>query len=235
MELNELLAELESLGSPSIKKVLVNQGAPEPIWGVKIGDMKPLLKKIKNDQELALKLYDTGISDAMYLAGLAADGSKMSKETLQKWVEKASWEMISEYTVPWVAAESPFAFELALQWIESEQESIASTGWCLLAGLAALKQDNEIDLSLYSSLLKRVENKISSSQNRVKYCMNSFVIATGAGISDLTAEAMQVAQNIGTITVNVGNTACKVPFAPDYLKKIMDMGKIGAKKKTLKC
>jgi len=235
MELNELLAELELLGSPSIKKVLVNQGAPEPIWGVRVGDMKPLLKKIKKDQELALKLYDTGISDAMYLAGLAADGSKMSKETLQKWVEKASWQMISEYTVPWVAAESPYALELALEWIESKKESIASAGWCLLAGLATLKQDDELDINLYTSLLKRVENSIAQAQNRVIYCMNGFVIATGAGISSLTMEAMRVANSIGTLSVNVGNTACKVPYAPDYLKKIMDMGKVGVKKKTLKC
>ncbi len=235
MELNEILTELEALGSPSIKKVLMNQGAPDPIWGVKIGDMKPLLKKIKNDQVLALKLYETGISDAMYLAGLAADGAKMDKETLQHWVELASWEMISEYTVPWVAAENPNALELALEWIESDKESIASSGWCLLSGLATLKKDEDMDIALYSSLLKRVEDNISQAKNRVKYCMNSFVIATGAGISSLTEEAMQIARKNGKIEVMTGKTACKVPFAPDYLQKIIDMGRIGFKKKTLKC
>src|SRR5688572_30067545 len=104
----ELLAELKSLSSESIKKIFVNHGAPEPIFGVKIGDMKTILKKVKKDQALAMQLYDSGNSDAMYLAGLIADGSKMTKKELQGWVEKATWYMLSEYTVAWVASESKY-------------------------------------------------------------------------------------------------------------------------------
>ena len=44
----------------------------------------------------------------MYLAGLIADEKLISKEDLNYWVENASWHMIAEYTVPWIAAESKF-------------------------------------------------------------------------------------------------------------------------------
>jgi len=65
----------------------MNHGAQEPCLGVKIEDMKKIQKRVKVDYQLALDLYDTGIADAMYLAGLIADDARMSKKDLQRWVE----------------------------------------------------------------------------------------------------------------------------------------------------
>lgn len=45
----------------SIKKGLRNHGVREPFFGVKIGDMKKIQKRIKKDYQLALDLYDTGL------------------------------------------------------------------------------------------------------------------------------------------------------------------------------
>ena len=42
MQLNDVLAELKSLGSECIKKVVLNHGAKEPFWGVKIGVKKTM-------------------------------------------------------------------------------------------------------------------------------------------------------------------------------------------------
>lgn len=69
----EMIEELRRLGKESVKKVLRNHGAREPLFGVKIGDLKKIQNRIKQDYQLALDLYDTGIYDAMYLAGLIAD------------------------------------------------------------------------------------------------------------------------------------------------------------------
>src|SRR3981081_3131644 len=124
-----VIEELQSLGSESIKKVLIKHGAREPFYGVKVEHLKKIHKRIKKDYKLALELYETGISDAMYLAGLIADDARMTKKDLQRWVEQAYWYMLSEYTVPWVAAESPHGWTLGLEWIESKTEGIAAAGW----------------------------------------------------------------------------------------------------------
>ena len=68
----------------------MKHGIQEPLFGVKIGDMKKIQKRIKKDYQLVLDLYDTGIYDAMYLAGLIADDVKMTKKDLQHWVKKAN-------------------------------------------------------------------------------------------------------------------------------------------------
>src|SRR5262249_12227965 len=89
MTAHEVVKELKAKGSPSIKKVLMAHGAKEPFFGVKVEELKKIQKRVKKDHALALALYDTGVSDAMYLAGLIADDAKMTKKDLQRWVEKA--------------------------------------------------------------------------------------------------------------------------------------------------
>jgi 3-methyladenine DNA glycosylase AlkD len=231
----EVMKELQSLGSESVKNIFLKHGAKEPFFGVKVEYLKNIQKKIKNDQQLALELYETGNSDAMYLAGLVVDGAKMTKKQLQSWADKAPWYMISEYTVPWVTAENPSAHELALEWIESKKDPISSAGWATLGGLLALKPDSEIDIKEVKSLLDRVEKTIHKASNRTRYTMNGFVIAVGAYVTALTEQAIATGKKIGAVNVDLGETACKVPFPPDYIQKIKDRGSLGKKKKTLKC
>ncbi len=229
------MQELAALGSESIKKIFKNHGAPEPFFGVKVGDMKTLVKRIKKDHALSLALYNTGNSDAQYLAGLIADEQKITKADLQHWAKNASWHMQSEYTVAWVAAESAFGWELALEWIESPEERIATAGWATLGSLVSIKPDAELDLPVLDALLDRVAHNIAGAQNRVRYTMNGFVIAVGGAVAPLSARAMEVAQKIGKVSVDVGGTACKVPFAPEYLGKIVEMGRVGHKRKMARC
>jgi 3-methyladenine DNA glycosylase AlkD len=235
MTAKDVLAELKKLGSEQTKKTLMRHGAREPLFGVKVGDLKVIQKKIKKDHALALELYDTDNSDAMYLAGLVAEPTKMTKADLRKWAKGAYWHMISCYTVPWVASESPFARELALEWIDTDSELIASAGWSTYGCLVALKPDAELDLAEIEKLLGRVKAEIGSAPNRVRYCMNHFVIAVGGYVAPLTAKAKATAKAVGPVEVDMGDTSCRVPDAVEYIAKIEKMGRVGTKRKTAMC
>ena len=235
MTAKEILEHLKPLGEDSYKKVLRNHGVKEPFFGVKIEDLKKIQKRIKKDYQLALDLYDTGVYDAMYLAGLIADDAKMTKKDLRQWVKMANCAMLSEYTVPWVAAESMHGRELAREWIESEKESVAASGLATLSGLVAIKSDAELDLAELEQLLQRAQKTIHQQPNRVRHVMNSFVIAVGSYVQALTDRALQAGAKIGPVTVDVGGTACKVPYAPEYIRKVQKRGTIGKKRKTTKC
>src|SRR5205823_1957665 len=124
MTAEEIVEQLKPLGTDAYKKVMRNHGVPEPLFGVKIEDLKKIQKRVKKDYQLALDLYDTGIYDAMYLAGLVADDARMTKKDLQRWVENATSEALCGYTVPWVAAEGRFGWELAQKWIDAKKPSI---------------------------------------------------------------------------------------------------------------
>jgi len=235
MDLSSIMSELESYGDERTKKTLMNHGAKEPFFGVKVADLKKILKKTKKNHELSLQLYATGNSDAMYLAGLMADENKISREELQTWVDQAYWYYLSEFAVPWVAAETPFGFELGLEWIRSNEERIAAAGWATLSSHAAVRPDEELNIPMYSQLLDEIAEVIHLSPNRVRHVMNAFVIAIGSYIEPLHNKAIETGAKIGTVSVDMGGTACKVPLATTYIDKVVKRGSVGKKRKTARC
>ncbi len=235
MTAKEVLAELEGYGDPQTKKTLAKHGAKEPFFGVKVADLKKILKKTKKNHELSLELYATGNSDAMYLAGLMADETKITEAQLQNWIENAYWHYLSEYAVPWVAAETPYGFELALTWIESDEEGIAAGGWNALASYASLNPDETLDLKKYEELLERAAREVHTAPNRVRYVMNGFIIAIGSYVTPLLDKCLELAGGIGKVDVHMGGTACKVPLAKPYLEKNIEKGRVGKKRKSARC
>jgi 3-methyladenine DNA glycosylase AlkD len=230
-----IVEELRKLGSESTKRTLLRHGAREPIFGTNISHMKPIQKRIKKNYQLAKDLYATGVSDAMYLAGLIADETQMTKADLQTWLDGAYWYMISEFTVPWVAAEGPHGWELAKKWIESKDEKTAACGWTTLSNLIAVKPDEELDFAALQKLLERVRKNIHQAPNRVRSAMNGFVISCGGYSQPLTDAAQKAAKEIGVVEVDMGDTSCKVPFAPEYIERMHARGMLGKKKKTCRC
>ena len=235
MTLKEVMKELEALGSEQTKKTWLRHGAKEPLSGVKVGDLKILHKKIKGDQALALQLYATGHADAQYLAGMVADGRKMTPEQIQNWAETASWSMVGEYTVPWVASEHPEGLALALRWIDSGDESLASTGWNTLGALAATVPDDKLPIKQFTALLDRVAKKLKSSPDRVRYTMNGFVISCGTYAAPLADKAVATARAVGKVEVDMGKTDCRVPDAESYIIKARRGAPVAPKRKTIRC
>ena len=235
MTLQTIMAELKAKGSDSIKKILLKHGVKEPFFGVKVEDLKLIQKKVKKDYQLSKDLYATGNADAMYLAGLIADETKMTKKDLSLWVSQAVSNNISEYTVPWIAAESNFGYEMAMEWIDAKKDFIAAAGWSTLSSLVAIKPDNELNIPSLKALLKRVETNIHKADNRVKSKMNAFLIAVGSYVTPLTDLAISTAKKIGEVEVNTDGTACKVPSAVEYIAKMKTRGALGKKKKMARC
>ena len=234
MTAKQIMTELESMGSENIKKIFLNHGTREPLFGVKIEYLKTIQKKVKTDYLLAKELFATGNADAMYLAGLIADDEKMTVTDLQSWVKKALSPSISEYTVPWVAAEGKHGYKMALEWIGAKEEHIAAAGWATLSGHVALKADTELDLVHIKSLLQQVAKNISKADIRVRYTMNGFIIAVGTYIQSLHNDAIATAKKIGIVTFEKNGVAGKLPDAVAYILKAKGKG-LGKKKKTVKC
>ncbi len=235
MKLKEVMKELKSMGNAQTCKTLKRHGAPDDLYGVKVGDLKKIVKKIKMDQDLAEELFATGNGDAMYLAGLIADASSVKKSVLKKWVKSTDWIYITEYTVAGVAADSKHGWDLGLEWIEAKKESVACSGWATLGGVIATREDEELDHKKIKALLKRIEKEIHSERNRVRYVMNGFVIAVGTYIPSMSKEARKLGVKIGKIEIDMGDTSCKVPYSPEYIDKVVKMGRLGKKRKTAKC
>lgn len=235
MTAQQIVLEIEPLGTEGYRRVLRNHGVTGPLFGVKIEELKKYEKAIKKNYQLALDLYDTGIYDAIYLAGLIADESKMTKDDLRGWLDKATSDVVAEFAVAWVAAEGPHGWDLAREWIDSSDEKAQVVGWGTLSSLVAVRPDSELDIPALQGLLERVSATIHDKPDRVRYKMNGFVISLGSYVGELTDEALRAGEEIGKVKVFMGNTDCKVPFAPDYIRKVADKGRIGKKRKSARC
>lgn len=234
MTAQTILEELRSLGREGYKRILLNHGVPEPCFGVKIEDLKRIQKRLQTNHRLALELYDTGVYDAMYLAGLIADDAQMTRTDLRRWARQACGPLAGA-TVPWVAAGSPHGHTLALEWIESNRELVATAGWATLSGLVAIEEDAKLDLAELKRLLERVQRTIHQAPDTVRQAMNGFVIAVGCHVAPLTPVALRVAEAIGPVTLATGKTACRVPSTSEAIRKAEQRGLVGRKRRTAKC
>jgi len=236
MTANQILQELKPLGRESYKRTLVkNHGVREPFFGVAIGELKKIQKRIKKDYQLALDLYETGNYDAMYLAGLIADDARMTRKDLQRWVEKAYGGSLPGATIPWVATGSPYGHEVALEWIEARDALVASAGWATLSSIVSVRPDTELDVAELKRLLQRIRKEIHEVPDVVRYQMNHFVIAVGCYVSALTEFALKIGEEIGPVSANLGNNDCQVFSAPESIRKVQARGTIGKKRKSAKC
>ena len=217
MELNDVMAVLESAGTEQNRKVYQRHGASPPLFGVSFTEQKKLTKKLKKNQKLAEALWETGNADARYLASQVADPELISKTLLRKWAKTIDHYVLVELLAKNVTGKSPLGWELVLDWTKARGEWVASLGWATLANLAM--SDDGRPAREYEAFLKRVEAEIGSAPNRVRPEMNGALIAIGTRSDGLARKATAAAKRIGKVEVDHGETSCKTPDAVPYIAK----------------
>lgn len=236
-DVKSVLAQLKKKGKEKTRQIYARHGMDaDRTYGVSTADMKAIAKTIKGQQALACELYKTGVMEAMYIAGMAVDGAQLTEKQLDEWAQGAAgMQMVAEYTVPWLTVENSRARELALRWIKSNKEHVAAAGWCTYAGILATTPDAQLNLTEIEKLVETVVKEIGRAQNRVRYTMNVFVISVGSYVKPLLKKAKTAAEKLGDVSVEMGETACEVPLASAYIAKMEASGRVGKKRKTMRC
>ncbi|MBM3970595.1 MAG: hypothetical protein FJ302_12135 [Planctomycetes bacterium] len=104
-----------------------------------------------------------------------------------------------------------------------------------LRRLVSAKADVDLDLAELKKLLQRVSKTTHTQPRKVHMLMNEFVIAAGSYVKSLSGLAIETGTKIGKVTVEMKGTACKVPFAPEYIAKAKKRGTLEEKRKSTKC
>lgn len=230
-----VMQELEALGKERTKKMYMSNGAHEPLFGVATGAMKPIAKKIKIDQALAEELYATGNYDAMYFAGIIADPKAMTVEDFNRWMEAAYFYMLSDYVVAVTLAEAPIAQEVADAWIASGEELKMSAGWSCYCWLLGNRKDSEFSESKLANMLDVVKNTIHDVPERTKSAMNNFLYTVAISYVPLHEQAVATAQAIGPVEMKRDNKKSTQLNAHETIQKEIERGRIGFKRKYVRC
>ncbi|RBO99992.1 DNA alkylation repair protein [Rossellomorea aquimaris] len=235
MDLQTVMQELEALGKERSKKMYLSNGAHEPVFGVATGAMKPIARKIKKDQALAEELYATGNYDAMYFAGVIADPKAMTEADFDRWIDGAYFYMLSDYVVAVTLAEADIAQDVADKWIASGEELKMSAGWSCYCWLLGNRKDEEFSETKLASMLDQVKETIHDAPERTKSAMSNFVTTVGVSYVPLHERALQTAKEIGPVEMVRENKKNSILKAADDIQKQVERGKIGFKRKYVRC
>lgn len=235
MNVQMVMQELESLAKERTKKIYESNGAREPLFGVATGAMKPMAKIIKKDQALSEQLYDTGNYDAMYFAGIIADPKAMDEADFERWMDKAYFFMLSDYVVSVTLAETDIAQDVSDKWIASGQELRMSAGWSCYCWLLGSRPDEEFSKDKIADMLELIKNNIHSSPERTKYAMNNFIYTVGTSYLPLHDKAVETAKAVGQVEVKKDKKKSHFLLASERIQKDVDKGRLGFKRKYVRC
>ena len=110
-----------------------------------------------------------------------------------------------------------------------------SAGWSCYCWLLGNRSDNEFSESKISDMLEHVKNKIHGAPERTKASMNNFLSTVGISFSPLHEKAIETAIEVGTVEVKRENKKDSTLNAYESIQKQVEKGKIGFKRKYVRC
>ncbi len=219
MNVEQALARIQELSDPRALAVWSRiYISPDRYLGANLTKLKELAKEIKKSHDLALALWETHIHDAKLLATMIEEPKKVTLEQINGQMEEVySVDLADKYTTN-VIAKTSFVQQKIDEWLTSDNEMKKRSAYNLIC--AQVKNDQRQPDSYFAQYLPTIQHDLQRERNWVKEMMNYAVIAIGSRSQELRAQAIAVAQAIGPVEVDYGDTSCKTT---DALQKLTQL------------
>lgn len=217
MIVKEILAKLKSLGDDVRRAHNTKAGAPDNQFGVKLGDIRVIAKKIKTDHELALDLWDTGNVEAQLLSTLIIKPKSLSADKLDKLTRSTTCAQVADWLNAYVVAEHPEKETLREKWMLADDRWAARAGWNLTASRVN-KGANDLDLP---ALLDRIEKEMPKAVPELQWTMNNTLGAIGIHHPKLRKRAVSIGEKIGLYQDWPVSKGCIPPYVPVWVEAIV--------------
>jgi 3-methyladenine DNA glycosylase AlkD len=219
MTTKEILTQLKSLGDDARRKHNIKAGAPDNQFGVKLGDIRAIAKKIKTDHQLALDLWETGNVEAQLVATLVIQPKSLSADEVDKLTRSTTCSQVAEWLNSYVVAEHPDKEKLRVKWMKTKDRWTARAGWHLTAsrinkGATKLKGADDLDLP---ALLDRIEKELPKAAPEVQWTMNNTLAAIGIKDAKLRKRAIAIGEKIGLYRDWPLSKGCTPPYVPVWV------------------
>jgi 3-methyladenine DNA glycosylase AlkD len=226
MTVKEILAHFKSLGDEARRKHNAKQGAGNNQFGVKMGDIRALAKKLKTNHELALQLWETGNVEAQFLATLIMKPKALSAADLDRLTRTVAFSEVADWLNAYVVKDHPDKEPLREQWMSEKVPAkdkngsrwAARAGWNLTASRINKKQDG-LDLP---ALLDRIENEMPTAAPEVQWTMNSTLAAIGIHHPEHRKRAVAIGERMGLYKDWPVSKGCTIPYVPVWVAAMVD-------------
>ncbi len=217
MTVHEILAELESLGNDARRAYNTKAGAPANQFGVKLGDIRVIAKKLKTDHQLALLLWETGNVEAQLLATLIIKPQSLSADELDRLTRSTTCAQVADWLNAYVVAQHPEKDALREKWMKAKDRWAARAGWNFTASRVN-KGGDGLDLS---ALLDRIEKEMPKAMPEVQWTMNNTLGAIGIHHPELRDRAIAIGEKIGLYRDWPVSKGCIPPFVPVWVEAMV--------------
>ncbi|MEX0790206.1 MAG: DNA alkylation repair protein [Actinomycetota bacterium] len=216
MTLQETLRQLEALGDEKVRAQNAKSGANADQFGVRLGDIRVLAKKIRTDHPLALSLWETGNVDAQFLAILLIQPKKLTPKEVDRMVRSVTFVRVADWLNAYVVRKHPDKEVLRQDWMAADDRWAARSGWDLTAELV-YKSPDGLDLP---GLLSRIESEMAGADPEVQWTMNNTLAAIGIHHPKHRKRAIGIGEKLGIYRDYPVSKGCTSPFAPIWIEAI---------------
>jgi 3-methyladenine DNA glycosylase AlkD len=211
---DELLAELAELDDPKIRQVNEKHGDDH---GVNLGKLRAVAKRLKTQQELACRLWETGDTAARLLALLICRPKAFERDELDAMLRESRTPKVHDWLVNYVVKKSPHSEDLRLVWFADRDPVVASAGWALTTDRVAGKPE-VLDLP---GLLDLIEAGMKDAPERLQWAMNHCLAQIGIEHAGHRARALDIGERLGVLKDYPTPPGCTSPFAPAWITEMV--------------
>ncbi|MEV4015808.1 DNA alkylation repair protein [Nonomuraea angiospora] len=208
------MAELAELEDPKAREVNARHGDDH---GVNLSKLRALAKRLKTQQELACRLWETDDSAARLLAILICRPKAFERDELDVMVRGARAPKVHDWLVNYVVKKNPHSEELRLAWFADPDPVVASAGWALTTERVAKKPEG-LDLV---GLLDVIEAEMKDAPDRLQWAMNHCLAQIGIEHAELRARAIDIGERLEVLKNYPTSPGCTSPFAPIWINEMV--------------
>lgn len=217
MTAKDILKQLKALGDEARRKHNAKAGAGDNQFGVKMGDIRALAKKLKTNHELALELWKTGNIEARQVAILIMNPKHLSADELDKMVRSLTFAYVADWLHSYVIKVHPDKEALREKWMADDDKWAARAGWALTAG-RVVKSPKGLDLK---ALLDRIESDMGGAVPEVQWTMNTCLAEIGIHHAKHRKRAIAIGEALGVFRDYPVSKGCTSPFAPIWINEMV--------------
>ncbi len=213
MTAKDTLKQLKALGTEKVRAQNARHGAGDNQFGVSLGDIRTLAKKIRTNHELALSLWETGNVDAQFLATLVIQPGKLPAKEMDAMVRSITFVRVADWLISYVVRQHPDKEALRQKWMASADRWAARAGWDLTAERVGKSPDG-LDVP---ALLARVEAEMTDAAPEVQWTMNNTLATIGIHSPKHRKRALAIGEKLGIYRDYPVSKGCTSPFAPIWI------------------
>jgi 3-methyladenine DNA glycosylase AlkD len=188
-------------------------------FGIGLTQLRKLAKEVGRDHELASQLWQTDVYDAKVMGLLVDEPRKLTRNQAEVQVENLEEGMLCHVFASCDAtlAKAPFAFDLACEWMESDDPVRRRCAYSLLYELSK-KKPKGMDDEFLMERIDHIQRTIQGEDMWVREAMATALMGIGKRSKELNAAAIRAARAIGPIDVDYGDDNACQPL--DVLKHL---------------